>query len=276
MAQSHNRTSSSPISLVSEPFYNTMSSSRRNSVRPVIVEVKPERRLSSHSPLTPPSPKAVRFAPRSNNAISRPLSTIEAWSLYHFENHARHCAACYNPLEVVQRGGQLCDAGHGLAQDVAYHVYHREGEFYSTSKDNSKLVRIEIPPGYNQLRSLLKSMDRALRSYPMSSPIISYDRTYPIAPRRFDNQTERENVIVEPAISRSKFHSRKSKHKSTRYSTVVLNDDVDDFSIKAPSSSRRGTLYEQDMQRKKDGYRVEIREPRRRDREYGRRSDVWL
>lgn len=254
-----------------------MSFSRRDSVRPVIVEVKPERRLSSYSPLTPPSPKAVRFAPSSGNAYSRPLSSVEAWSLYHFENHARHCASCFNPLEVTQRGGQLCDVGHGLAQDVAYHVYHREGEFYSTAKDyKSKLVRIEIPPGYNQLRSLLKSMDRALRSHRISSNIISYDRNYPIAPRRFDSQSERENVIIEPASSYSTSHHRQSKHKPIRYSTVVLNDD-DDYSVKSPSSQRRGTLYDDDMKRKKENYRVEIREPRRREHEHPRRSGgVWL
>lgn len=253
-----------------------MSSSRRDSGRPVVVEVKPGRRLSTSSPTSPSSPKAVRFAPSSGNAISRPLSTIEAWSLYHFENHARHCSACYHPLEVVQRGGQLCDVGHGLAQDVAYHVYHREGEFYSTSKDNSKLVRMEIPPGYSQLRSLLVSMDRALRSHRrMSSPVLSYDRTYPVAPRRFDNQNERETAIIEPASSKT-HHHRRSKHKS-RYSTTTLDDDKnDDYSVKSPSTPRRGTLYEQDMQRKKENYRVEIREPRRRGYESERRSGVWL
>ncbi|CZT22937.1 uncharacterized protein RCC_08645 [Ramularia collo-cygni] len=261
-----------------------MSSSRRDSVRPVVVEIEPQRRHSNKSPQSPSSPKAVRFAPSSGNAISRPLTTIEAWSLYHFENHARHCASCYNPLQVVQRGGQLCDIGHGLAQDVAYHVYHREGEFYSTSKDDAKLVRIEIPPGYTQLRSLLKSMDRALRSHRIStsSPIISYDRTYPVAPRRFDDRSERESVFVEPASSSShskSSHHRKSKHKSSRYSTVALNDDDDDgYAVKSPSSpiQRRGTLYEQDMQRKKENYRVEIREPTRHGREKERRSGVWL
>lgn len=267
-----------------------MSSSRRDAVRPVIVEIKPGggRRQSFNSPSSPTSPKAVRFAPSSGNAISRPLSTVEAWSLYHFENHARHCASCYNPLEVIQRGGQLCSTGHGLAQDVAYHVYHREGEFYSTAKDNSKLVRIEIPVGYAQLRSLLRSMDRALRSHRLSTPIISYDRTYPIAPRRFDEQSQREPAYVEPAKSSSHHsHHRRSKHKSSsRYSTVAVNGDYqDDYAVKAPSSptttttsQRRGSLYEQDMQRKKENYRVEIREPRRRDhyQEKERRSGVWL
>lgn len=279
-----------------------MSSSRRgDTVRPVIVEIKPSHRKSTtinSSPISPPSsPKAVRFAPSSGNAISRPLSTTEAWSLYHFENHARHCSLCYNPLEVVQRGGQLCEIGHGLAQDVAYHVYHREGEFYSTVKDNSKLVRIEIPPGYNQLRSLLKSMDRALRSHRISqsSPIVSYDRTYAIPPRRSsEGSNKRESggsVYIEPSKSHHHHNgSRKSKHKSRYSSSTVAynnNDDVvvEDYSVKPPTSSpiqRRGSLYEQDMQRnnhKKDtGYRVEIREPRRRDREKeSRRSgSVWL
>lgn len=251
-----------------------MSSSRRDSAQPIVIEVKPGRRLSSHLPTTPPSPKAVRFAPSSGNAISRPLSSVEAWSLYHFENHARHCSACYYPLEVIRRGGQLCDTGHGLAQDVAYHVYHRDGEFYSTSKDNCKLVRMEIPPGYSHLRSLLVSMDRALRSHRMSSPLLSYDRTYPIAARRSDIQSERENAIVEPADSRSRHH-RRSKHKSSRYSTTALAEDDDDYIVKLPSGQRRGTIYDQDLQRKEENYRVERREPGQRKYEPDRRSGVW-
>ncbi|SMY23767.1 unnamed protein product [Zymoseptoria tritici ST99CH_1A5] len=276
-----------------------MSSSRRHVVRPVIVEVQPTNLTPSTTlPTTPTSPstKAVRFAPSSNNAVSRPLSQTEAWSLYHFEHHARHCPSCHSPHNVFLRGDSLCSIGLRLAQDVAYHVYHLDGEFYSTTAskdDGAKLVRVEIPAPYTNLRGLLRSMDYALRQRRQRHttrpvPIISYDRSYPIPARRPSNETtERAQVIVEPASSpRKKSHRHHSKHKSSssdrRYSTVIvdsLNDDeaVDsayedqDYFPKSPSyptspleTPRRSApqYYEpESSQRRRESYRTEIREP---------------
>lgn len=265
----------------------TMSSSRRQTLRPVVVEIRPDNVPSSISPSSPSSSsKAVRFAPTSANGSSRPLTSTEAWSLYHFEMHARSCSQCFDPLTVYKRGNSLCQVGLGLAQDVACHVYHREGDVYSTKKDDSKLVRVEVQHDYDQVRLLLRAMERRLRSHRMSTvPLVSYDRSYPVAPRRF--YREAEDVYIEPSNS-ERLHRRTSKHKPVRYSTVVLNDDVEDVSIKStpslPTKERRGTLYEKDMQRKKENYLVEIREPRqperrdrrRRDYDDGRRNSVWL
>ncbi|KAK4506834.1 hypothetical protein PRZ48_000567 [Zasmidium cellare] len=273
-------------------------SSRRPIVRPVVVEVAPDNAPSNLAPSSPPSPKAVRFAPTSDNRASRPLSSTEAWSLYYFEHHARHCPTCYQPLEVYRRGDRLCDVGHGLAQDVACHVYHRDGEIYSAKRDEeSKLVRVEIPHGYSQLRSLLKAMEHGIRrSRHRTVPILSYDRSYPVSARRYSTSkdtTEPANVIIEPATS-NRPHRRSSKHKSVRYSTVqVDHDDIEQVSAvktAAPSttattttssSSRRGTLYEKDMQRKQKDYRVEIREPsssdyRKERRKSHRDSGIWM
>jgi len=50
---------------------------------------------------------------------SRPVDTAESWAAYHFERHARKCAWCYNPYEVHRNHEQLCDTGHGLAQQLA-------------------------------------------------------------------------------------------------------------------------------------------------------------
>ncbi|EME49341.1 hypothetical protein DOTSEDRAFT_68199 [Dothistroma septosporum NZE10] len=255
-----------------------MSSSRRHSMKPVIVEVKPDNPISNIAPASPSSPKAVRFAPEDR--ASRQLTSTEAWSLYHFENHARHCSACYYPLEVYRRGEQLCPIGHGLAYDVACHVYHLNGDVYSTTKDsNSKLVRVEVPHGYSQTRSLLRSMEHKLRSH-RATPIVSYDRTYPISARKtWTPESEPENVILESATSSSR---RRSVHRPVRYSTVVVADnDIEDVAAvtSKPSTTytkeRRGTLYERELQRKPKDYRVEIRGPsdtgkeRRRHRDSG-------
>jgi hypothetical protein len=151
-------------------------------------------------------------------------------------------------------------------------VYHLNGEFYSTG-NAAKLVRVEIPAPYTNLRGLLRSMDRALRTHHSKRPvpIISYDRTYPISARRYsnDNTTERAQVILEPASTprkKSSHRHRSSKHKLQRYSTVVVDtddavdsayeydNDGEDYSVKAP-------LYERETQRRRENYRVEIREP---------------
>ena len=253
-------------------------------MRPVIVEVKPDAATSNIAPSSPASPKAVRFA--SEDRASRQLTSTEAWSLYHFENHARHCPACHDPLAVYRRREQLCPVGHGLAYDVACHVYHLNGDVYSTTKDShSKLVRVEVPHGYAQTRSLLRSMDHRLRSH-RTPPIVSYDRSYPISARKsWTPESEPEKAILESATSSSSSSRRPPMHRPVRYSTVVVdNDDIEDVSAitSTPSTTtssltreRRGTLYEKELQRKPKEYRVEIREPsdarkeRRRQRDSG-------
>ena len=249
---------------------------------PVIVEVKPsDVGCSNIAPSSPPgSPtKKARFAHTDSgliSGVSRPLTPTEAWSLYHFETHARKCPECYDPLGVHLKGNRLCDNGHALAQDVAEHVYHRAGEVYSKKTDDHKHVRVEIPPGYDQLRLLLQAIDRAVRSTSRTTPIISYDTNYPVSARRRESsperrrryEDEREEVIVEPASSQRR-PQRKSSHKSKRYSTVVVNDDVEAEPSRPKPDQRRGSLYDIDLQRqKKDkGYLVEIREPESKDRE---------
>lgn len=244
-------------------------------VRPVIVEVKPSK-LAPSSPSPPSSPKAVRFAPSSSGTVSREITSTEHWSLYHFESHARTCPACFNPLAIYLRGGQLCTTGHDLAQDVAVHVYHKAGQIYSTEKDKHKDVHVELPPNYDQVRGLLKGMDHRLRA--TSRPIISYDQNYPISPRLSPSEQSypevRREVVIEPADSRRDRRSgRKSKHKSKRYETTVVHEHDSDRepspreSKPEPSSrdskprERRGSLYYADRQRKEKNYYVEEREP---------------
>lgn len=243
-------------------------------------EVKPNSSSANLAPSSPPgspSTKKARFATAPIEGVSRPLSSIEEWSLYHFETHARQCDHCYNPLDVHLKGKRLCDTGHALAQDVAEHVYHKAGEVYSKKCDNHKLVRVELPPNYNHTRNLLRVMDRAVRSTIRTTPVISYDPTYPVTRRRspsperrrrHSDDGRRETVYIEPGKPDSdRRPRRRNTHKSRRYETVVVNDDIEaDMARqpkKKPDTSRRGSLYDTDIQRlKKDqDYVVEIREP---------------
>ncbi|KAK5682718.1 hypothetical protein LTS10_005848 [Elasticomyces elasticus] len=107
------------------------------------------------------SVKAVRFAP-GTKADLRALLPIEAWSLYHYETHARQCDTCYNTLDTTS--GRLCGTGRSLARDVAEHVYRLDGKVYSRKKENHNIVQVALPQGYTQLPQLLKSLERARRA----------------------------------------------------------------------------------------------------------------
>lgn len=264
-------------------------------------EVKPSNmggaNMAPVSPPGSPSQKKARFASAPIEGVSRPLSTTEAWSLWHFETHARQCNDCYRPLDVAREGRRLCDTGHALAQDVAEHVYHKAGEIYSKKTDDHKLVRVELPPNYDQTRELLQAIDRALRKNLRTTPIISYDTNYPVSRRRSPSAERRsrcrddpkETVYIEPGnTERDRRPQRRSTHKGRRYEKVVVDDNVEsDMTREKKPDSRRGSLYDTDIQRlKKDkGYLVEIREPetryyrspeRRRERDREGRKVVYV
>ena len=246
--------------------------------------------VSSSPHSSPPSsPKAVRFAPSKSGVVtgvSRELNPTEAWSLYHFECHAKACSTCRDPFQTYVKRGQLCETGHALAQDVALHVHYTAGEIYSTAKDKQKLVRVELEPGYDQVRSLLKGLDHRLRS----KPTITYDRSQPSTSRRttttqqeLDPSQGRKEVIIEPGDSRKdKSSGRKSRQKSTRYKTTVVQEpdsDPEPSSSKEPAKprERRGSLYYSDQQRNKKKYHVEERAPQweRNDKEERRKGGYY-
>ncbi|KAK0821183.1 hypothetical protein LTR91_017422 [Friedmanniomyces endolithicus] len=246
------------------------------------VEVRPDGATSkSNIALSSPgSPKAVRFAP-SAKAEPRALLPIEAWSLYHLETHCRQCDDCYAPFHVRN----LCAIGHGLASDLAEHVYRLDGKVYSRTKDNHKLVQVELPREYVHVAQLLKSMESVPRTTSRAAPVISYDRTYPAPARRItldeeDDYREGTKVTIEPEPART--HSKTqshSKHRSTRYRTVIVEDE--DTAARTPvQKERRGSLYYDDMLRqRKEEYEVEIRQPHRKERRRDRERPVsgfWL
>lgn len=200
--------------------------------------------------------------------------------------------SCANASTVMVSLSGEVELGSSLAQDVAEHFYREGGVVYSRKKDNHKLVPVELPHDYNQLSQLLKSRDRTSRPTTRPAPIIEYEPAYPTTARRTapppaeDYREERTKVTIEPASSarNRKPSATKSKHKSKRYSTVVIEDDVEagpsTLRVQDPErKERRGSLYYEDMQRqRKEAYRVEVREPegresRRRERP---KSEYWI
>ena len=237
------------------------------------VEVKPDSATSKSNiaPSSPGSPKAVRFAP-AFKAESRALDLAESWSCYHLETHCRQCNECYKPVE----SRQLCATGLALARDVAEHVYRQDGAVYSRKKDNTKLVQVDLPKDYTQVPQVLKLLERAQRTKHRAPPVVSYE---PVFSRRTtpDEDERTTKVTIEP--TRAKSH-RSSKHKSTRYKTVVVQEDVDESATTPVKKERRGSLYYEDMARqRKEAYEVEIRQPDRKERRRDRErplSGFWL
>lgn len=203
------------------------------------------------------------------SAVSRPVNTEESWAAHHFETHAQKCAYCRNPYEVHRNHEQLCEIGHRLAQDVASFLYQRaDGKTYSTVEEDNKLVQIEVPAAYAQVRSLLKAIERSLR-HRTRAPFVSMDRTYYVAARM---PVRSHSVKVDQEI-RHKPRPRSDEivdWPSPKAQKVTLTVDG--------AASKRGSLYEQDREiqrRNEKNYRVEVREPSSRDRREHRLSGYY-
>ncbi|KAL1635639.1 hypothetical protein SLS56_001692 [Neofusicoccum ribis] len=133
---------------------------------------------SSHlKSASPREKRVVGFVKDGPTGVSRPASIAESWALYDVEMHTRNCATCHNPYDVYLSGRRLCDEGHRLAQQVAHFLYmKRDGEAYSTEEEAHQIVRVEIPPSYEEARGLLRAIERGARHH---HPFVSMDRRVP-------------------------------------------------------------------------------------------------
>lgn len=164
----------------------------------------------------------------------------EAWSLYHFEQHARACRDCYDPYEVLRAGRCLCRAGHFLAHDVTSHVCYHDGDIYSTTTEQHRLIRAEVPVTYQHLRGLLRSLARFVPE-DSRSPVITSEHRMPDEHRDRREKPKKKttnamnsrggcsSVVVETGRSiiednarlrrdrelRSETHHRKNKHHAS-------------------------------------------------------------
>ena len=219
-------------------------------------------------PSSPKKERVVGFHQDPVEGVSRPVNTSESWAAYHFETHARKCAYCHNPYEVHRNHDQLCEVGHRLAQEVTRFIYNKsDGNTYSTIEEDSKPVRVEIPSGYVEVSSLLKAIERSLRHRSRRS-FVSMDRNYYVAPRAPASPPKRSNSVK---VSQEP----KSKTKSSRPRSGEIVDWPESqpkpkrvlSEISNTANSKRGSLYEEDMAKRRSAknYAVEVREPTLRD-----------
>ncbi|KAF2474932.1 uncharacterized protein BDR25DRAFT_214636, partial [Lindgomyces ingoldianus] len=200
--------------------------------------------------------RAVGFLKDPVSAVSRPLDSAESWAAYDFEMHARKCAYCHNPYEVHRSHEQLCEQGHRLAQEVARYIYQRvDGEIYSTVEEDHKLVRVEIPEEYQQVRGLLKAIERSLR-HRSRNLFVAMDRTYYIASR-----TPQRACSVKVEQTEAKPRPRSGEiidwpRASSPPSKILGEASAIRF--------KQGNLYERDLaaqRRSANRFPVEVRKP---------------
>ncbi|CAI6342456.1 unnamed protein product [Periconia digitata] len=234
-----------------------------------------ERLIHSTPPPTKQQQKKKRvvgFQTDPVTSVTRPVSSQESWTIYDFEVHAQKCAYCRDPYEVHRNHEQLCETGHRLAQEVCAVLYNRtDGNTYSTTETENKLVCVEIPADYVQTRGLLKAVERSLR-HRSRQPFVSMDRGYYVASRAGEKDRPSRSVKVETS----------SKKKRPPSGEIVEWPELDTPSSKKAGkmhvgSSKRGSLYEQDQASGREGkkYNVEIREPSRRDLREHRASGYY-
>ncbi|KAL2808500.1 hypothetical protein BJX63DRAFT_34947 [Aspergillus granulosus] len=132
----------------------------------------------------------------------RELSADEQYVMEAFERHADHCYQCNNPLQVDQENRTFCERGQQYAKDVSDYIYSKNGKAHSVvDRELNQPTLVRIPHDCVATHDLLLSIEDGLRIHPEErrskpvvhdsmAPVISYDRIYPVAPKRSKPATE--------------------------------------------------------------------------------------
>ncbi|PYH89704.1 hypothetical protein BO71DRAFT_103326 [Aspergillus ellipticus CBS 707.79] len=171
--------------------------------------------------------------------LVRNLEDDENYVIAAFENHAGHCPKCANPVKVHQEERSLCKRGHQYARDVAEYLCSKNGKIYSVvDLERNQPTLVKVPLRCDAVRQLLEAIEDGLRvnrkeeataKLPRQRPVISYDQTHPVPPRR---TTTHENVACDAIIERE-------PRSLQRRRVIVYNSPK--------SSPSRGSLYEADV-----------------------------
>ncbi|PYI27970.1 hypothetical protein BP00DRAFT_276480 [Aspergillus indologenus CBS 114.80] len=170
--------------------------------------------------------------------LVRELEDDETYVLNSFESHAGHCSRCANPLQTREEDRSLCKRGHQYARDVAEYLRSKNGKIYSVvDQERSRSTLVKVPLKYAAARQLLLAIEDGLRVEKKSAagvrvsapPVISYDATYPVPPRR---TTTQEYLHPSQAIIEREPRTMK------RHRTIIYTSPR--------SSPSRGSLYEAD------------------------------
>jgi hypothetical protein len=115
----------------------------------------------------PSFPRHVAFAP--TQSVSRPARDEEHEAIRNFARHASHCEHCADAHGSYRAGMTLCERGHRYARHVNDLLYSSKGRVFSVLDEydgrggQQPPAEVEIPRGYESVRSLLKALERGLR-----------------------------------------------------------------------------------------------------------------
>ncbi|GAB1215847.1 hypothetical protein ATEIFO6365_0008043700 [Aspergillus terreus] len=185
----------------------------------------------------------------------RDLQADEEYVINAFERHASHCDQCVDPLQVHKEDRSLCERGHQYALDVADYIYSKNGKAYSVvDREANQPTLVKVPRNCSAVRGLLLAIEDGLRvqrgadkAPAVQPPVISYDRTYPIAPRR---PTSQQSVVCNEIIER--------EPRSLKPRRVIVYPSP-------RSSPSRGSLYDEDEAERMELHKESSRIYRRRE-----------
>lgn len=212
-------------------------------------------------PASPPSPKEVRFSDTSSivTGVSRPLTSEEAWLLFHFETHARECRQCICPYKRWQAGAPLCHKGNSLSNRIAETIYMHKGKVFERYTHFRRPSQVEIPYTYTYLREQLRVLEESAA----------------IRHARRQEDERRPRVRVHNDSNRR----NNEPHKSSSTEVVIEGARRDDHPRRdryRQEEPRESRYHDQDRQHRHGyhGHRSEYRHEDRRDRERRRAADV--
>ena len=138
----------------------------------------------------------------------------------------------------------------------------KEGKHHSViDLEGNKRVEIEIPPDCGAVRELLKALERGLRLR-RNKPIISYDETYPVAPRvKAADYDDDAYIIALPMTTKHTERPRESRRRSPMIETVEPSSTLRRTKTERDNKAYRGrgSLYEADMKEKERRLRQQER-----------------
>ncbi|KAL6233087.1 hypothetical protein BDW75DRAFT_196198 [Aspergillus navahoensis] len=192
----------------------------------------------------------------------RELADDEHFVMMSFERHAAHCYTCSDPRRAQADGETLCRRGTEYALDVAAYLYSKNRKSYSVvDRDLNQPTLVNIPRRCIATRDLLLALEDGLylrkekekeKAPAVQKPVISYDRTYHVAPRRSNSQKVTATEIIE----------REPRTVSVKTRRVIVYPSPQRGSSSRGSPSR-GSLYESDaadrVERVKESSRIYLR-----------------
>ncbi|EEQ32094.1 hypothetical protein McanMca71_001679 [Microsporum canis] len=163
---------------------------------------------------------------------SRQPITQEFHVMDRYAGHASRCKICANPIEVISKGGNLCDRGIRHAHNLILCIRSRGGKAYAAVDIEFTPKQIEIPPQCSVINDLLRALDLGLLAkLQKPQPVV-------INVRNDSRKSQAENTPsspVSPSASLPECSSSTVVVVSSRKGKETSRDDL--------SFSRRGTLY---------------------------------